>query len=56
MLECLVQSVEDREQGYCLTQNWIDTSLASLKAPSAKALADAALSMDFLQWQKSFLT
>ncbi|MGW6705488.1 hypothetical protein ACWGDE_11435 [Streptomyces sp. NPDC054956] len=38
------------------TQNWIDTSLASLKAPSAKSLADAALSMDSLQWQKNFLS
>ncbi|MFJ4866001.1 HD family hydrolase [Streptomyces sp. NPDC088748] len=54
-LECLVQAVEYREQGYSLTQNWIDTSLASLKTPSAKALADAALSMDSLQWQKNFL-
>ncbi|GAA1149218.1 hypothetical protein [Streptomyces javensis] len=33
----------------------IDTSLASLKTPSAKALADAALSMDSLQWQQNFL-
>jgi putative hydrolases of HD superfamily len=54
-LECLVQAVEYREQGYSLTQNWIDTSLASLKTPSAKALADAALSMNSLEWQKNFL-
>lgn len=39
--------------GYSLTQNWIDTSLASLKTPSAKAIA--ALSMDSFQWQKNFL-
>ncbi|MFD7886284.1 HD family hydrolase [Streptomyces bauhiniae] len=54
-LECLVQAVEYREQGYSLTQNWIDTSLAALKTPSAKALAEAALSMDSLQWQQNFL-
>lgn len=54
-LECLVQAVQYREQDYSLTQNWIDTSLASLKTPSAKALADAALSMDSLQWQQNFL-
>ncbi|WP_050508992.1 HD domain-containing protein [Streptomyces rimosus] len=54
-LECLVQAVEYREQGYTLTQNWIDTSLASLKTPSAKALADAALSMNSLEWQRNFL-
>ncbi|MER7045369.1 HD domain-containing protein [Streptomyces jumonjinensis] len=34
--ERLVQAVEYREQGYSLTQNWIDTSLASLKTTSAK--------------------
>ncbi|CAM5545258.1 hypothetical protein [Streptomyces badius] len=37
------------------SSNWVDTSLASLKPPSAKALADAALSMDSLQWQKNIL-
>ncbi|SEF04232.1 HD domain-containing protein [Streptomyces sp. 3213] len=30
-LECLVQAVEYREQGYSLTQNWIETSLAELR-------------------------
>ncbi|MFJ4866211.1 HD family hydrolase [Streptomyces sp. NPDC088748] len=52
-LECLFQAVEYREQGYALTQNWIDTSLSSLKTPSAKALADAALSGSSLAWQKN---
>ncbi|MFH8753307.1 HD family hydrolase [Streptomyces rimosus] len=54
-LECLVQAVEYREQGYSLTQNWIDTSLASLKTTSAKALAEAALTMPSLEWQRNFL-
>lgn len=36
-LECLIQAVEYREQGYSLTQNWIDTSPSSLKTPSAAA-------------------
>jgi putative hydrolase of HD superfamily len=54
-LECLVQAVEYREQGYSLTQNWIDTSLSSLKTPSAKALAEAALSMPSLEWQQNYL-
>ncbi|MFD3549801.1 HD family hydrolase [Streptomyces sp. NPDC058655] len=54
-LECLIQAVEYREQGYALTQNWIDTSLASLKTDSAKALADAALSMTSLEWQQTYL-
>ncbi|MFF0754620.1 HD domain-containing protein [Streptomyces sp. NPDC004267] len=30
-LECLVRAVEHHEQGYSLTQNWIDTSLFPLK-------------------------
>ncbi|PBC80221.1 MULTISPECIES: hypothetical protein [unclassified Streptomyces] len=54
-VQCLVQAVEYRQQSYGLTQNWVDTSLASLKTPSVKALADAALSMDSLQWQHNFL-
>lgn len=47
--------MEYREQGYSLTQNWIDTSLASLKTTSAKALADTALSMPSLEWQQTYL-
>ena len=53
-LECLFQAIEYREQGYSLTRNWIDTSLASLKTPSAKALADSALSGTSLDWQQNF--
>ncbi|MDT9692610.1 HD domain-containing protein [Streptomyces sp. P9(2023)] len=54
-LECLVQAVEYRAQGYSLVQDWIDTSLASLKTPSAQALAEAALTMSPLEWRKTFL-
>lgn len=54
-LECLVQAVEYRSQGYSLVQDWIDTSLASLKTPSAQALAEAALTMSPLEWRKTFL-
>ncbi|GGP86723.1 HD domain-containing protein [Streptomyces melanogenes] len=54
-LECLVQAVEYREQGYANVQNWIDTSLACLKTPSAKALAEAALTMPSLEWQQTYL-
>ncbi|MFE5592308.1 HD family hydrolase [Streptomyces sp. NPDC056549] len=52
-LECLFQAVEYREQGYTLTQNWIDTSLASLTTTSAKVLADAALTGSSLDWQNN---
>ncbi|MFE9566906.1 HD family hydrolase [Streptomyces sp. NPDC006692] len=54
-LECLIQAVEYREQGYQNVQNWIDTSLASLKTASAKELAEAALNMPSLEWQQTYL-
>lgn len=54
-LECLIQAVEYREQGYSNVQNWIDTSRASLKTPSAQALAEAALSMTSVEWQQTYL-
>ncbi|MFE7544152.1 HD domain-containing protein [Streptomyces platensis] len=54
-LECLVQAVEYREQGCSIVQNWIDTSLASLKTASAQALAEAALSMSSIEWQQTYL-
>ncbi|MGE7437998.1 HD domain-containing protein [Kitasatospora sp. NPDC001175] len=54
-LECLIQAIEYREQGYQNVQPWIDNSLASLKTPSARALAEAALTMSSLEWQKTYL-
>ncbi|MEV0040070.1 HD family hydrolase [Streptomyces sp. NPDC056909] len=54
-LECLVQAVEYREQGYSNVQNWIDSSLAKLKTASAQALAEAALNMTSVEWQKTYL-
>ncbi|RSS43219.1 HD family hydrolase [Streptomyces sp. WAC08241] len=55
-LECLVQAVEYRAQGNTLVQDWIDTSLNSLKTASARALAEAALTMSPLEWRKTFLS
>ncbi|MGW7008233.1 HD domain-containing protein [Streptomyces sp. NPDC054933] len=54
-LECLIQAVEYREQGHSNVQNWIDTSLASLKTASAQELAEAALSMSSVEWQQTYL-
>ncbi|MDT0459978.1 HD domain-containing protein [Streptomyces sp. DSM 41527] len=54
-LECVVQAVEYREQGCSIVQNWIDTSLASLKTASAQALAEAALNMSSIEWQQTYL-
>jgi putative hydrolase of HD superfamily len=54
-LECLIQAVEYREQGYSNVQAWIDSSLEKLKTPSAHALAEAALNMTSVEWQKTYL-
>ncbi|BAU85124.1 metal dependent phosphohydrolase [Streptomyces laurentii] len=54
-LECLVQAVEYRAQGYALVQDWIDTSLSSLRTDSARELAEAALTMSPLEWRRTFL-
>ncbi|MGV9315042.1 HD domain-containing protein [Streptomyces sp. NPDC003691] len=54
-LECLIQAVEYREQGYANVQGWIDTSRANLKTASARELAEAALSMSSIDWQKVYL-
>ncbi|MCX9191018.1 HAD family hydrolase [Carbonactinospora thermoautotrophica] len=54
-LECLIQALEYREQGYANVQPWIDSSYAELKTGSARALADAALKMGSLEWQDTYL-
>lgn len=53
-LECLVQAVEYREQGFQNVQPWIDSSLASLKTESARRLAEEALTGGTLRWQQTF--
>ncbi|MDF3291913.1 HD domain-containing protein [Streptomyces silvisoli] len=54
-LECLIQAVEYREQGYQNVQPWIDSSLAKLKTASAQELAEAALNMTSIEWQQTYL-
>ncbi|MEU0524583.1 HD domain-containing protein [Streptomyces niveus] len=54
-LECLIQGVEYREQGYSNVQGWIDSSLQKLKTASAQELAEAALNMTSVEWQKTYL-
>jgi putative hydrolases of HD superfamily len=54
-LECLIQAIEYREQGHQNIQPWIDSSLAALKTPSAKRLADEALSTGSLEWMTHIL-
>ncbi|MCG5472009.1 HD domain-containing protein [Micromonospora sp. LAH09] len=52
-LECLVQAVEYRHQGFDNVQRWIDSSRAALKTASAQRLADAALAGQPLAWLTS---
>ncbi len=54
-LECLIQAVEYREQGYQNVQPWIDSSISKLKTASAQALAEAALTMTSIEWQQTYL-
>jgi putative hydrolase of HD superfamily len=54
-LECLIQAVEYREQGYVNVEGWIETSRANLKTASAQALAEAALTMSSVEWQRTYL-
>ncbi|MFF5206491.1 HD family hydrolase [Streptosporangium sp. NPDC000396] len=54
-LECLIQAIEYREQGHGNVQPWIDSSLAALKTPSAKRIAEEALSTGSLEWMTHIL-
>ncbi|MFI6641144.1 HD family hydrolase [Streptomyces sp. NPDC050504] len=54
-LECLIQGVEYREQGYANVQGWIDSSASKLKTDSAKELAEAAQNMSSVEWQQVYL-
>lgn len=52
-LECLVQGVEYRARGHQDAQRWIDNSLARLRTASARALADAVLASEPLDWLRA---
>ncbi|WP_153814504.1 HD domain-containing protein [Streptomyces sp. SUK 48] len=54
-LECLLQAVGYREQGCADVQPWIDSSLAALRTPSARTLAEAALDMTSIERQQTYL-
>ncbi|MEU3211154.1 HD domain-containing protein [Nocardiopsis alba] len=49
-LECLLQGVEYRAQGYSAAQRWIDNSLPRIKTTSGRALAEAVLEQGGLDW------
>ncbi|MFD7135403.1 HD family hydrolase [Streptomyces sp. NPDC059894] len=54
-LECMIQGIEYRDQGYAYAQRWIDNSRARLVTKSGHALADAVLAIGGLDWLRATL-
>ncbi|MFD0574106.1 HD family hydrolase [Kitasatospora gansuensis] len=54
-LECMIQGLEYLQQGYPQAQEWVDSTRAKLKLPSAIQLADAAQTMSIAEWQRTYL-
>ncbi|MFE7530164.1 HD family hydrolase [Kitasatospora sp. NPDC057542] len=54
-LECLIQGIEYRAQGYANAQRWIDNSRGRLTTKTANELADAVLAADSLDWLRTAL-
>ncbi|MFF4920610.1 HD family hydrolase [Kitasatospora sp. NPDC001261] len=54
-LECLIQGVEYKAQGYANAQRWIDNSRGRLTTKTANDLADAVLATDSLDWLRAAL-
>ncbi len=54
-LECLIQGVEYKTQGYENAQRWIDNSRGRLTTDTARELADAVLATGSLDWLRAAL-
>jgi putative hydrolase of HD superfamily len=54
-LECMLQGIEYKSQGYELAQRWIDNSRARLTTKTAIELADQLLSMGPLEWLRAVM-
>ncbi|GAA2994418.1 HD family hydrolase [Kitasatospora sp. NPDC058063] len=54
-LECMIQGVEYKAQGYANAQRWIDNSRGRLTTKTANDLADAILATDSLDWLRAVL-
>ncbi|MEU2393632.1 HD domain-containing protein [Streptomyces sp. NPDC007369] len=52
-LECLLQGIEYRAQGYEAAQRWIDNSRARLTTETGKRLADELLNQSPLDWLRA---
>ena len=54
-LECMLQGIEYKAQGYALAQRWIDNSRGRLVTDTAQRLADELLGLDPLDWLRTVL-
>lgn len=54
-LECMLQGIEYKAQGYELAQRWIDNSRGRLVTKTANELADQLLGMGPLDWLRTVL-
>ncbi|MFF7801610.1 HD domain-containing protein [Streptomyces olivaceus] len=54
-LECMIQGIEYRAQGYENAQRWIDNSRGRIATKSGQALADVVLETGSLDWLRAAL-
>ncbi|MFJ9127666.1 HD family hydrolase [Streptomyces sp. NPDC102340] len=54
-LECMIQGIEYRDQGYVNMQRWIDNSRGRITTQSGQDLADAVLKTGSLDWFRAAL-
>ncbi|MEV7542064.1 HD domain-containing protein [Streptomyces sp. NPDC089915] len=52
-LECMLQGIEYKAQGYANAQRWIDNSRSRLTTETAQRLADELLEQDTLAWLRA---
>ncbi|WP_431043901.1 HD domain-containing protein [Streptomyces sp. P1-3] len=52
-LECLLQGIEYKAQGYANAQRWIDSSRGRLVTDTARRLADGLLGQSSLDWLRA---
>ncbi|MFD8928906.1 HD domain-containing protein [Streptomyces mirabilis] len=55
-LECMIQGIEYKAQGYENAQRWIDNSRGRIVTKAGNALADAVLETGSLDWLRSALS
>ncbi|MGI5443783.1 HD domain-containing protein [Streptomyces shenzhenensis] len=54
-LECMIQGIEYRDQGYANAQRWIDNSRGRIVTKSGRTLADTVLETGSLDWLRAAL-